>query len=126
MLGMTKTQYLKAKPPKGCCLSEYYESLLNKIGDMKSNFSDYMTCFPIDADYELCNIADADYDTCCALLTLLIREEKFSECGSFDRRYENGDVEKIIGRMIESLEEKEEEIRNLLRKRVAEVTTFNK
>ncbi len=120
MLDMTKIQILRATPPKGCCLAEYYEKLLEKSGDLKSDYFDYMTSLPVDCDTELLSTDDADYDRCCALLTMLIREDCFTESGSFDKRCENGDVKRITDRMIRILEEKEDEIRNLLRRKVAE------
>ena len=45
----------------------------------------------------------ADYDTCCALLTMLLREDHFSN-GSFEERQRNGEVKPIVDRMIALLE----------------------
>lgn len=81
--------------------SQHYE-LLEKIGDMKYQYYKYMTTAPINCDKELERLADADYDLCTALLTMLLREDHFSN-GSFERRYKNGSVNAILNKMIELL-----------------------
>lgn len=82
-------------------VDHYYESL-EQIGDMKYHYYDYMTTEPIHCDKELERLPGADYDLCCALLTMLLREDHFSN-GSFDIRYEAGQVQPILQRMIELL-----------------------
>ena len=64
--------------------SRYYE-VLEKIGDMKYNYGDYMITEPIDCNKELERLPEADYDLCCALLTMLLRA---------------GEVQPILDRMI--------------------------
>lgn len=83
----------------------YYQDLLESFGDIKKNYGDYMTTSPIDCDAELQRVTTADYDLCCALLTMLLREDHFEEYGCFEHRFENGDVQKIVDRMITLLEE---------------------
>ena len=99
-----KIQLLKAEPTKPCCLADYYYELLEKLGSMKYGYGDYMTTEPINCDEELKRTSSADWDLCCALLTMLLREDHFAQYGCFDKRYEKGDVKKIIDRMIAIIE----------------------
>lgn len=108
MTNKEKIQLLKAEPPKPCCLADYYQELLNKVGSIKYSYGDYMTTEPINCDIELNRTATADWDLCCALLTMLFREDHFSQYGCFDNRYKKGDVQRIINRMVDILEQKEE------------------
>jgi hypothetical protein len=71
---------------------------------MKFNYSDYATTRPINCDEELRRLPTADYDTCCALLTMLLREDHFSN-GSFGERQRKGQVKPIVDRMVALLEE---------------------
>ena len=86
-----------------CSVSSYYEALEN-IGDMKYNYGDYMITEPIDCQEELKRLPEADYDLCCALLTMLLREDHFCN-GSFERRYNAGEVKLILDRMLALLVE---------------------
>ena len=79
-------------------ISSYYEALEN-IGDMKYNYGDYMITEPIDCQEELKRLPEADYDLCCALLTMLLREDHFCN-GSFERRFKAGEVQPVLDRMI--------------------------
>ena len=88
-----------------CSVSNYYEALEN-IGDMKYNYGDYMITEPIDCQEELKRVPEADYDLCCALLTMLLREDHFCN-GSFERRHRAGDVQPILDRMIALLADRE-------------------
>ena len=81
-----------------CSVSSYYETLEN-IGDMKYNYGDYMITEPIDCHEELKRLPKADYDLCCALLTMLLREDHFCN-GSFERRFKAGEVQPVLDRMI--------------------------
>ena len=78
---------------------ELFYEVLEECGALKHNYVDYAITHPIDCNRELLRLPDADYDTCCALLTMLLREDHFSE-GSFDERQRDGDVRPIIDRMI--------------------------
>lgn len=68
----------------------------------KENYREYMTTSPVDCDTELLRLPYADYDLCCALLTMLLREDHFSN-GSFSKRHKSGQVLPIIDRIIELL-----------------------
>ena len=65
-----------------------YADLLKTMGDLKNNYGDYMITEPIDCDEELCT----------ALLTMLLREDHFSN-GSFERRFSEGQVLPVLVRM---------------------------
>ena len=81
---------------------ELYYDLLERMGDLKRNYYDYMTTAPINCDAELKRLPDADYDLCAALQTMLLREDHFSN-GALRMRYEAGQVDAILHRMIELL-----------------------
>lgn len=125
MTNKEKIQLLKAEPPKPCCLADYYYELLENMGSMKYAYSDYMTTEPINCDAELNRTETADLDLCCALLTMLLREDHFAQYGCFENRCEKGDVQRIINRMIFLLEQKEDSIKRRLSGRAMEYRMFN-
>jgi hypothetical protein len=84
---------------------ELFYEVLEKCEALKKNYYDYMTTDPIDSKKELLRLPTADYDLCCALLTMLLREDHFIN-GSFDTRQRKGQVKPIVERMISLLEEK--------------------
>lgn len=79
----------------------YYE-LLDRLGGLKKNYGEYMTTAPIDCDKELERLSNADFELCAAFLTMLLREDHFSE-GSLCKRYEAGQVDAILNRMLATL-----------------------
>ena len=80
-------------------IEEMYYDLLERMGDLKSNYWEYMSTEPINCDIELKRLPEADYDLCAALLTMLLREDHFSN-GALRERYEAGQVDAILYRMI--------------------------
>ena len=76
-----------------------YYGLLEDLGDLKSNYADYMTTEPINCNEELQRVANADYELCTALLTAILREDHFSNV-SFERRQRAGQVDEILKRMV--------------------------
>ena len=86
--------------------ADLFYDILEECGDLKFNYYDYATTHPIDCRQELRRLPTADYDTCCALLTMLLREDHFSN-GSFVERQRNGEVKPIVDRMISLLEAQE-------------------
>ena len=78
---------------------ELYYDLLERMGDLKKNYWDYMSTEPVNCDIELKRLPEADYDLCAALLTMLLREDHFSN-GALRERYEAGQVDAILHRMI--------------------------
>lgn len=119
-----KIELLKAEPTPNRDLVDYYYNLLETMDSMKYNYNEFMTTAPIDCDEELKRVVIADYDLCCALLTMLLREDHFAGYGCFDNRYKNGDVQKIIDRMIVLLQEKDAEVKRRLSGREAEYLMF--
>ena len=77
---------------------DLYADLLKTMGDLKTNYGDYMITEPIDCNEELKRVPVADYELCTALLTMLLREDHFSN-GSFDRRFADGQVLPVLVRM---------------------------
>ena len=77
--------------------------MLEETGDLKTNYWDYMTPEPINCNEELKRLEHADSDLCSALLTMLLREDRFCN-GSVDQKVESGQVECIVQRMIKLLE----------------------
>ena len=82
--------------------AEKYYELLEKMDDLKTNYHTYATTEPINCDKELERVPNADYELCTALLTMILREDHFSN-GSFERRQRTGQVTTILNRMIETL-----------------------
>lgn len=82
--------------------AEKYYELLENMGDLKTNYHTYATTEPINCDKELERVPNADYELCTALLTMILREDHFSN-GSFERRQRIGQVNAILKRMLETL-----------------------
>jgi len=82
---------------------ESYYRLLEDIGDNNSDYGSYMKTAPINCEEELRRLPNADYGLCCALLTMLLREDHFCN-GSFEERYKEGQVQPILDRMIKLLD----------------------
>lgn len=103
---MTKSQkvaLLRTLSSDRILRAELFYDILEECGDLKFNYHDYTTTRPIDCKQELLRLPTADYDTCCALLTMLLREDHFSN-GVFDERQQDGEVRPIVDRMVTLLE----------------------
>ena len=102
---MTNAEKIKAiqNLPEHPILEDRYYTLLEKLGDLKTNYYDYMSTSPIDVDKELERLPDADYELCTAILTMLLREDRFCE-GAFQRRHKAGQVDAVLRRMLETLQ----------------------
>lgn len=83
--------------------AELFYEVLEECGDLKFNYHEYASTHPIDCRQELLRLPTADYDTCCALLTMLLREDHFSN-GSFEERQRKGQVKPIVDRMLSLLQ----------------------
>ena len=81
---------------------ELFYEVLEQCDALKTNYREYMTTTPINCDEELLRLDTADYELCCALLTMLLREDHFCN-GSFCRRQRRGQVKPIIERIINLL-----------------------
>ena len=84
--------------------AEKYYELLENMGDLKTDYHTYATTEPINCDKELERVPNADYELCTALLTMILREDHFSN-GSFECRQRIGQVNAVLKRMIETLTE---------------------
>lgn len=91
-------QFVIENPNSG----EVYYKLLEDMNALKTNYWDYMTTEPIDCDVELERLSEADFDLCAALLTMLLREDHFSN-GSLMERHKNGQIDAILNKMLETL-----------------------
>ena len=100
-----KIALLKALSSDRILSESFFYEVLEECGDLKLNYSEYASTHPIDCDRELLRLPTADYDTCCALITMLLREDHFSN-GSFVRRQRAGHVKAIVDRMITLLDAK--------------------
>jgi len=102
---MTTKEKIKIIQNSKCYLGkeERYYSMLESFGDLKTNYYDYMITSPIDPERELERLPTANYVLCTALFTMMLREDRFSE-GAFQRRYKAGQVDAVLRRMIETLE----------------------
>ena len=87
-------------------LVDFYTQVLEEIGALDFHYYDKMTTSPIDVTVELGRLPQADFSLCGTLLTMLLREDHFSE-GSFDKRFRNGEVTPIVERMIKLLQQGE-------------------
>ena len=76
--------------------------MLEDLGDLRGNYADYMTTEPINCNEELQRVANADYELCTALLTVILRENHFSN-GCFEHRQRTGQVDEILKRMVAEL-----------------------
>ena len=97
-----KIKYISGLIGESHTEQQYYK-LLEVMGDLKHNYRHYLSTEPIDCDKELERLNSADYELCTALLTMLLREDHFSN-GSLQKRYEEGQVDVILEKMIELLE----------------------
>lgn len=100
-----KIALLKSLSSNRILSESFFYEVLEECGDLKLNYSEYASTHPIDCDRELLRLPTADYDTCCALITMLLREDHFSN-GSFVRRQRAGQVKAIVDRMITLLDAK--------------------
>lgn len=85
---------------------EVFYDILEQCEALKTNYHDYMKTAPINCNEELLRLSDADYDLCCALLTMLLREDYFSN-GRFAERQRKGQVKPIVDRIIKLLKEEQ-------------------
>jgi len=75
----------------------YYEMMEN-AGWLEHRYYDFMTTAPIDVTEELKRLPTADFHLCCALMTMLLREDHFCN-GAFEHNIANGCVDRILSRM---------------------------
>ena len=102
MTDVQKKEKLQSLIDKNTGRESNYYDCLSDMGDLKGNYYDYLKTRPMDATKELTRLPDADYEVCAALLTMVLRENHFCN-GSFGQRYQNGEVTRILQRMIDLL-----------------------
>ena len=103
---------------------EHFYNALEKCGAIKKNYTEYMTTAPVNCDTELLRLPTADYDLCCALLTMILREDYFNN-GSFKRRQRCGQVNLVIERIINLLvKEKSEHISSFSEKALNNLNSY--
>lgn len=78
---------------------------LEQIEAIKYDYGNYMITAPINCDEELQRVPTADYDLVCAIITMLFREDHFSN-GSLMERHRNGQVVPVLERLLKLLEQK--------------------
>ncbi|MBQ5656587.1 MAG: hypothetical protein IIV14_04045 [Bacteroidaceae bacterium] len=78
---------------------ELFYEVLEKCDALKQDYMDYMISEPVDCDRELERLKEADYDLCCALLTMLFREDHFCN-GMFQHRQRSGQVKMVVERIL--------------------------
>ncbi len=83
----------------------FFYDILEKCDVIKYDYKDYMITNPTNCDEELKRLPTANYNLCCALITMLLREDHFSN-GSFEKRLHSGQVQSIIKRIIILLSQK--------------------
>lgn len=85
-------------------MEDFYKAL-EDAGDIKFRYHEYASQKDggISCEEELKRLQNADYDICCALMTMLLREDHFCN-GFFEERYRKGQVSPILERMIKLLE----------------------
>ena len=97
-----KVTLLKGLDCDGILDIDIFYEVLEQCDALIMNYHEYMTTAPINCDKELLRLPDADYTLCCALLTMLLREDHYCN-GSFERRQNRGQVRPIIKRIISIL-----------------------
>lgn len=98
-----KIKILKTIPTHDAHQEDIVRETILRCDLLKQDYSTYMTTHPIRCDVELQRLQTAGYDLCCALLTMLFREDHFCN-GSFEMRLRNGDIKRVVDRIISVLE----------------------
>ena len=73
-------------------------ALIDLLGGTVQNYGDYLGTHPINCDDELKALDKPDLFKCRVLLTMLLREDHFSN-GSLLIRFNNGQINKILLRV---------------------------
>lgn len=105
LLKQSRIQLIETVLLKENINSTPYIKLLEDLKVDNIDYDKYMTTSPIDCNEELKRVEKADFNLCVALLTMLLREDHFVGCGCFEKRLKNGDVRRILERMLIELKE---------------------
>lgn len=98
MTRTAKIQKIQYVLKQGNPCKELYKDMLNTMGDLKSNYNDYMITEPLDCKQELERIPGADYELCTAMLTMVLDNDFLSD-RSPDKRVMEHQVVPILERM---------------------------
>ena len=98
-----KIRMLKSVSTTDVQQEDLLRETIYKCNLLKNDYSSYMTTHPINCNIELLRLSSSNYDLCCALLTMLFREDHFCN-GAFEDRIRNGDIKRVIDRLISVLE----------------------
>ena len=97
MTNSEKCRFLQSLRDSNSISLDKCRKTLEKIGDMK--YGDYLITEPVNYGEELKRLPGADYDLCCALFSMIIREDHFNS-GAFAKRNEAEVVLSILDRML--------------------------
>ena len=98
-----KIKMLKSVSTTDVQQGDLLREIIYKCNLLKNDYSSYMTTHPINCNIELLRLPSSNYDLCCALLTMLFREDHFCN-GAFEDRIRNGDIKRVVDRLISVLE----------------------
>ena len=98
-----KIKMLKSVSTTDVQQGDLLRETIYKCNLLKNDYSSYMTTHPINCNIELLRLPSSNYDLCCALLTMLFREDHFCN-GAFEDRIRNGDIKRVVDRLISVLE----------------------
>ena len=98
-----KIKMLKSVSTNDVLQEDVLREIIYKCNLLKCDYSSYMTTHPINCDIEMLRLPSSNYDLCCALLTMLFREDHFCN-GSLEDRIRNGDIKRVVDRLISVLE----------------------
>lgn len=99
-----KIKILQSIPANDAQQENIVREIICESDLLKQDYTAYMTTHPINCDTELQRLQTADYDLCCALLTMLLREDHFGN-GTLEMRLNNGDIKRVVNRIISVLKE---------------------
>lgn len=99
MTNSEKCRFLQSLRDSNSISLDNCRETLEKIGDMKYNYGDYLITEPVNYGEELRRLPGADYNLCCALFSMIPREDHFNN-GTFAKRRETGEVLSILDQML--------------------------
>lgn len=99
MTNSEKCRFLQSLRDSNSISLDNCRETLEKIGDMKYNYGDYLITEPVNYDEELKRLPVADYDLCCALFSMVLRKDHFNN-GTFAKRRAAEEILSILDRML--------------------------
>ena len=77
MINSEKYKFLQNLRDSNFISADNCRESLEKIKDMKYNYSDYLITEPVNYEEELKRLPEADYDLCCALFSMVLQRRSF-------------------------------------------------